>query len=97
MRNVVTLPHRNVAAHADVKIDVKIQAHFAHETFIDLDNSGDRSGRISNEIDKFTLRRRVHDFGQSRPQQPITVGADQRTGKKRRPVVRALPRRATDN
>ena len=44
VRDVVAFVHRNVAIHADVKIDVKIQSHLADETFFDLDNTRDRAG-----------------------------------------------------
>ena len=41
MRDLVALMYGNVSVHADVKIDVIIQAHLARMAFLDLDNTGD--------------------------------------------------------
>ena len=41
MRDLVAFMHRNVSIHADVKIDVIIQAHFARMAFLHFDNTGD--------------------------------------------------------
>ena len=62
VRNVVAFAHGNVAVHADVKIDIKTQAHFSDETFFDFDDTGHGRGRISDKIDNFSARRGVHDF-----------------------------------
>jgi len=34
--------------YSHVKIDIKIQPHFADQAFFDVDDSGDRSRSISN-------------------------------------------------
>ena len=41
MRDLVAFVHGNVSVHADVKIDVIIQAHLAGMTFLHLDNTRD--------------------------------------------------------
>src|SRR5262249_17805001 len=41
MRDLVPLMYGNVSVHADVKIDVIIQAHLARMAFLHLDDTGD--------------------------------------------------------
>src|ERR1700730_14962993 len=94
--NPMAVVHRDVSVHADVKIDIKAKAYFADEAFFNFDVAGSSGGRVSNAIDNFSARRRVHDFVQGGVQQSIAIGADERTGEKRGPIVGALPTRATN-
>ena len=48
VRNFVPFMHGNIAVHADMKIDIEIQAHFANQALFDLDYSGNGGGSISN-------------------------------------------------
>jgi hypothetical protein len=41
VRDLVTFMYGNVSVHADVKIDVIIQAHFARVAFLHFDNTED--------------------------------------------------------
>jgi hypothetical protein len=44
MRNLVALVHRDLPIHSNVKIDIKLQAHFASSAFFNFDDTGDCAG-----------------------------------------------------
>ena len=39
MRNLVAFVYRHVAIHSNVKIDVKVEAHFSSPTFLNLNDA----------------------------------------------------------
>src|SRR5258708_5574320 len=51
MRDLVALVHRNLAIHSDVKIDIKLQAHFASAAFFNVDDTWDGARNIANRLD----------------------------------------------
>jgi len=46
--NLVSFMNGNTPVYSHVKIDIKIQPHFADQAFFDVDDSGDCSRSISN-------------------------------------------------
>ena len=96
MRNLMSLTHGNAVLNADVKIDIKIEPHFAHPAFLNLDDPGHRSRRPANRPDNFTARRRIHYLVQRGSQKPNAISGDDGAGEKRRPIIRALPTTAAD-
>src|SRR5438105_15484987 len=96
MRNLMSLAYGNAVLNADVKIDIKIEPHFAHTAFLNLDDSGHRSRCVANRPDNFTARRRVHYLVQRGSQKPNAISGDDGAGEKRRPIIRALPTTAAD-
>src|SRR3981081_2572267 len=66
VRNPMAVANGNATVDADMKIGIKTEAHFADETFFNLDNTGHGAGRIPDKIDNFSARRRVHNFVQGR-------------------------------
>src|SRR5882724_11458745 len=62
MRDLVAFMYRNVSVHADVQIDVIIQAHLARMAFFHVNNTRNRVGDGENRFDDFSTRRGVHDY-----------------------------------
>jgi len=50
MRNLMSFMHGNFAVHSHMKIDIKIQTHFAHQALFDFDYSRNGGRGISNGI-----------------------------------------------
>jgi adenosylhomocysteine nucleosidase len=96
MRDVVTVPDGYSSIHADVQIDVERDAHFANETFFDIEDAGDRGGRALNRRHDFAARRGIEHLVQRGEEKPISVCRDDRAGKERSPSVGALPFFAAD-
>ena len=40
VRDFVALVHRHIAVDSNVKIDIKVEAHFARSTFLNLNDPG---------------------------------------------------------
>ena len=96
MRDAVAFVHGNIAVHADVKIDIKFQAHFAYAGFFNFLNAIDGIRRFLYNIDNFPAWRRVHDLSQGRPEQACAISRDYCACKQRRPIIRAAPFFAAD-
>ena len=80
-----------VSSTCDMQVDVKLQPHFADETFLHVQHSRHRGRRRTNRLDDHAARRRIHDLVQRGIEQAPAIGRDQAAGEKRRPGVRALP------
>ena len=63
-----------------MQVSVIAQSHFSEITFFDVDDSGDRAGRILDDRDNGAARRRIHDFLQRRLQQPIAIPSNEHAG-----------------
>ena len=96
MRDAVAFAHGNIAVHADVKIDIKLQAHFTDAWFFNCLYAIDGTRGPLYHIDNFSARRCVHDLSQCRPQQACAISRDYRTSKQRSPIICATPFCAAD-
>ena len=81
VREIVPGSHRHSLVHANVKIDVILEAHFADKAFVDLHDSRHLGGRGPDALDNFPLRRGVEHFTQGRIKQSPAIGRNQDAGK----------------
>ena len=96
VRNVMAFAHGDTAVYFNVEIDIKVQTHFSHQTFIDLDHPRNRGSRLADKIDNFAARCGVENIVQRGPEQTHADGGDDEANKNRGPVVRASPFFAAD-
>src|SRR5207245_5197864 len=91
MRDVVDVANRNIPVHANVKIDIKFQTHFANKAFVDLNYARNRFRRLAHRFAYFAARRGVENVLERRSEQTYADCRDDEANKNGRPMIRALP------
>ena len=96
MGELVAVTHGHGAVYSHVQIDVVIDAHFADETFIEIDDTGNSSRRLLDSSNDFPTGSGIENFGESRAEQACACGRDYGASKQGSVSVSALPLVAAD-
>jgi hypothetical protein len=91
MGYLVALAHRHGSVYLHMKIDVIMDAHLAHETFVQIDHAGNGARGDLNAIDDLTARCGIENFRQRGPKQTRARGGNDGAGKERRIGIGPLP------
>src|SRR5438093_4119899 len=91
MRNMMPVAHGNAAINLHVKIDIKIEAHFANEAFINLEDTRNGFSRFAHRFNDSAARRGIENIVQSRSEKPHADRRNNEANKNGGPIIGAAP------